>query len=101
MIESGHFIDFGLGQSEKFRQCRHVRRAELPIAIIDQVQVLDQQVVTPGPRTDQRRNLGQGLRGVLAAPVVCAVWSRLRVLWESPDWSLFNSATRGIQYGVS
>jgi hypothetical protein len=44
VVKSRDFVDLGLCQAHFLRQCRQVRRSELAVVVVDQVQMLDQQI---------------------------------------------------------
>jgi hypothetical protein len=51
-----------------FRKSRKVRGRDLPVAVLDEMQVLDQQVPVPRPAPEQRLNFRQRLRLDLPPP---------------------------------
>ena len=62
VIKARHLVDLGLRQAHALGQRRQVRRAELPEAVVEDVQVLDQQI-TPGRKVhlpEQSLQIGQG-----------------------------------------
>ncbi len=61
MIEACHLVDLGLCEFHALRQRGQVRRAELAVAVVDSMQVFDEQVA-PQRSADQRLDLGHGLR---------------------------------------
>ncbi len=61
VVESRHLVDFGLCQSEQLRERSQVGRAQLAVAVIDSMQVFDEQVV-PKRRAEHGLHLGERLR---------------------------------------
>ena len=48
-VEGGHLVHFGEGQAHFGGKGRQVVRGQGAVAVLDQMQVLDQQVPGPGP----------------------------------------------------
>ncbi len=75
VVERGDFVDLGLGQAHVLGQGAQVPGGEMAVAVLDQVQELDQQVAAAGPGAQQLTHIGQGLvldRPALGPPVAAA-----------------------------
>ena len=62
MIERRYFVNFGLRQTQFFSKRHNVRRRNMAVAILDQVQELDQQIATSRRIAKQCANLFGGTR---------------------------------------
>ena len=71
-IEGRDLIDLGQREPHLVRQRREMRRGEMPVVVLDQVQMLDQQVAPARPVGQQRAHLVERLRVDLAALWACA-----------------------------
>ena len=70
-IERRDLVDLGLGKAHLLGERREMGRREVAEAVLDQVQVLDQEIATPGPALEQRPDRLEG-RGIdLAALGPC------------------------------
>jgi len=74
-VKRGNLVHLGEREAHLLGQRHEMAREEAAIAVLQQVQVLDQQVATPLAVAEQRLHLGQGggidlpaLRRVAAAP---------------------------------
>ena len=56
-VERGNLIDFGQCQLHFLRQCGEMRRQKVPVTVLDQVQMLDQEIASAWPVDQQRLNL--------------------------------------------
>ncbi len=75
VVEGGDFVDLGLGQPHLLGQGPHVTRGQVAVAVLDQMQMFDQEVAAPGAGSEQLAHVGQGLvldRPALGAPVAPA-----------------------------
>src|SRR5882672_8023747 len=59
VVEGRDFVDFGLRELHLARKRRYVRGGEIAVAVLDPVQVLDQQVAAPRLVFQQRLDLPQ------------------------------------------
>ena len=66
-VEGRDLVDFGERELHLLRQRREMRGGEMAVAVLDQVQVLDQQVAPARPVAEQRAHLVERLRLDLAA----------------------------------
>ena len=56
-VEGGNLIDFGQCQLHFLRQRGEMRRRKMPVTVLDQVQMLDQEIAPAWPVDQQRLNL--------------------------------------------
>ena len=62
MVEGRHFVHFRLRHIHRLGQRRHVQRGQVAVAVLDLVQVLDQQIAAARLAAKQRANLLARLR---------------------------------------
>ena len=62
MVEGRHLVDLGLRELHLLRERRHVRGRKMLVAVVDLVQVLDQEVALARLGAEQRPHLGQRFR---------------------------------------
>ena len=62
VVEGRDLEDLGQGQAHLVGQRGEMAVRELAVAVLDQVEVLDQQVAPPRPLAEQRAHLGQRRR---------------------------------------
>jgi len=68
MIEGGHLIDLGLRHAQLLGQRRQMAGAQLAVAVVDAMQVFDQQFAPARRVPQQCAHLGQ--RGGIDAPAL-------------------------------
>ncbi len=56
-VEGGDLVDFGLCQLHLLRQCCQMRGGQMPVMVLDEMQMLDQQIATARPVGEQRAHL--------------------------------------------
>ena len=61
MVEGRDFVDLGEREAHLLRERREVRCRKMPVAVVDLVEVFDQQVALAGFVAQQRLHLGQCL----------------------------------------
>ena len=66
-VEGGDLEDFHQSQTHFLSQRRQVDRGKVPVMVLDQMQMLDEQIAPTGPVTQQFLNGGQGGRIHLSA----------------------------------
>ncbi len=79
-VEGRHLVDLGERELHLGRKRGEMRRGEIPVAVLDQMQMLDQQIALPRARAEQRADLGErgridlpAFRGTPWAPAAVAV----------------------------
>ncbi len=75
IVERGDLVDLGLGQAHLLGQRAQVARGQVAVAVLDQVQVFDQEVAAARAGAQQLAHIGQRLvldRPALGAPIAPA-----------------------------
>jgi hypothetical protein len=101
VVEAGHLHDLGLGDAHLSRQCHQVRAVQGAVAVVEPVQVFDQQITPVAfgwPFTDAGADLGQGLWIDLAALQMGRSAQALAVYWG--QW-LEGAGRVGHRHGLS
>jgi hypothetical protein len=66
-IEGRHLVDLGQRELHLLRQRRKVRRRQVTVTVLDEMEMLDQEIAPARPRVEKRSHLRQRLRIDLAA----------------------------------